>query len=97
MRINGPNNLASMDRTQATSAVSGAASQAGSPAKAAEARPSSSRESVEVSRASQMLASSRAAETPDPERIARLRAALADGSFNVDSKAIADAMLREER
>jgi flagellar biosynthesis anti-sigma factor FlgM len=50
-----------------------------------------------VSKLSQRLALARAAETPDAERIARLRAALEAGSLSIDSGAIADAMLREER
>lgn len=69
------------------------------PAEAADgkARPPAAREAVEVSKLSQKLALARAPETPDAERIARLRSALEAGTLSIDSGAIADAMLREER
>ncbi len=53
-------------------------------------------ERVEVSRAARELAAARAPETPDTARVERLRAAIADGSFEVDPDAIAEQMLKEE-
>lgn len=95
MRISGPHNHGSVERTSAT-ALSGAQPQTAG--KAGEAhRAHATRESVEVSKTSQKLAMARAPESPDAERIARMRAAIAAGSLSIDSGAIADAMLREER
>lgn len=53
-------------------------------------------ERVEVSSAARELAAARAPETPDMARVERLRAAIADGSFEVDADAIAEQMLQEE-
>ena len=53
-------------------------------------------ERVEVSSAARQLAAARAPETPDVARVERLRAAIADGSFEVDADAIAEQMLKEE-
>lgn len=99
MRISGPHNHGSVERTSATPlSATGAQPQAAGAGKAGEAhRAHATRESVEVSKTSQKLAMARAPESPDAERIARMRAAIAAGSLSIDSGAIADAMLREER
>lgn len=94
MRINGQPKHPSVERAHTTPVQSDAASKAG---KAEHGRAHATRESVEVSKTSQKLAMARAPESPDAERIARLRAAVADGSLSIDSGAIADRMLSEER
>lgn len=95
MRINSNQNHGHIERSEATKAkgVDGAKTEGASKV----AHAAKSTEAVAVSKASKALASARAAETPDAERIAKMRAAIADGSLAVDSGAIADAMLREER
>ncbi|MEM6960603.1 MAG: flagellar biosynthesis anti-sigma factor FlgM [Myxococcota bacterium] len=53
--------------------------------------------SVELSGAAKHLADARAEQKPDLERIERLRAAIEDGSFEIDPARIAERMLEEER
>jgi flagellar biosynthesis anti-sigma factor FlgM len=96
MRISGQNNHPSVERPQTTAVQP----QAGGAGKSGDARATHAQGgvgTVEVSKTSQRLAMARAPETPDAERIARMRAAIAAGSLSIDSGAIADAMLREER
>ncbi|MEM9070793.1 MAG: flagellar biosynthesis anti-sigma factor FlgM [Myxococcota bacterium] len=57
---------------------------------------SSHGEKVEVSSVAQELASARGPETPDTDRIERLRAEIENGTFEVDAEAIAEKMLEEE-
>jgi flagellar biosynthesis anti-sigma factor FlgM len=65
--------------------------------KGAESRPLGSSEQVRLSGQARALAGARAPETPDLEKVARLRDALEKGTFKVDLEKIADAMIREER
>jgi len=51
---------------------------------------------VQVSKGARALHEARRPEEPDMERIERLRAAIADGSFEVDADAVAERMLAEE-
>ncbi|MDD9946749.1 MAG: flagellar biosynthesis anti-sigma factor FlgM [Myxococcales bacterium] len=53
-------------------------------------------EHVQVSSRARVLASSRDPEVPDQSRIERLKAAIAEGTFEIDVDRIADAMIREE-
>ena len=53
-------------------------------------------ERVEISEGSRLLVEARAPEQADLEKVERIRAALADGSFSVDPEKIADRMLEEE-
>lgn len=54
-------------------------------------------EQVRVSDLGKKLAAARSPESPDAERIERLRGLVESGKLTVDPAAIADAMLREER
>jgi flagellar biosynthesis anti-sigma factor FlgM len=94
MRINGNQNHGHIERTEAAKAK-GVENKSEGASKVA--RGSKSSEAVAVSKASKALASARAPETPDAERVAKLRAAVEAGHLAIDSKAIADAMMREER
>lgn len=60
------------------------------------ARGGPSGERVEVSQQAQAMASVRDPEAPDLGRIEQLKAAIADGTFQIDAERIADAMMREE-
>ncbi len=53
-------------------------------------------ELVELSSLARMLTDVRAPEVLDVARIEALQARIADGSFDIDAKAIADRMLAEE-
>jgi len=53
-------------------------------------------EDVAVSSTAQALGRVRAPESPDLDRIERLKRAIEDGSFRVDAEKIAETMLREE-
>ncbi|MCC6876610.1 MAG: flagellar biosynthesis anti-sigma factor FlgM [Sandaracinaceae bacterium] len=52
---------------------------------------------VKVSQSARALADLRAPETPDPERIAKLRGQIERGELEIDPEKIAETMLREER
>lgn len=52
---------------------------------------------VKLSSTGRQLASARGPEVPDEARIERLRALVADGKLSIDTAAITDAILREER
>jgi len=53
-------------------------------------------ERVQVSKGARALHHARRPEEPDAERIERLRAAIADGSFEVDADVVAERMIAEE-
>lgn len=53
-------------------------------------------ERVQVSPEARALSSVRDPEVPDADRIERLKAAIADGTFRIDAERIADAMMHEE-
>jgi flagellar biosynthesis anti-sigma factor FlgM len=52
---------------------------------------------VQVSTVAKVLGEARAPETPDVDRIGRLREQVESGRLTIDAERIADAMLREER
>jgi len=54
-------------------------------------------DAVELTSSAQALAAARAPETTDAARVDALRSAIADGTFRVEPRLIAEAMLREER
>ncbi len=56
----------------------------------------STTEKVHVSDVARELASARGPETPDAERVERLKTSIADRSFEVDANAIAEQMLLED-
>ena len=51
---------------------------------------------VQVSDVARALTAARSPETPDSDRIERLRAEIENGTFQIDAEAIAEAMLKEE-
>lgn len=53
-------------------------------------------ERVEVSSLSKMLASVRAPDTPDVDKVERLRESIRVGEFQVDHTKVADTMMQEE-
>ena len=56
----------------------------------------SSGERVEVSSLSKMLAQVRAPDSPDVEKVERLRESIRTGEFKVDQDKVADTMVQEE-
>ncbi len=99
MKINRPTGPAAAQRISETRT----AATAGKGARTSDAKPSVdpretvSGEFVQVSKAARQLARNEFAPAFDLERVERLRAEIAAGTFKIDPGSIADAMLREER
>ena len=74
----------------------GARPQKPAPASPQGAGPRSVGEQVDLSASSQVAPSAGDVEVPDAERVAKVRAAIEQGAFQIDANAIADRMLAEE-
>lgn len=89
MKINGPDVQARVRYTRSAEETKevGRARNAGTGEAAA----------VRVSDGARVMGGMRAPESPDMEKVARLRAAIDSGDFKVDPEAIASRMMEEER
>ncbi|MFO0709155.1 MAG: flagellar biosynthesis anti-sigma factor FlgM [Sandaracinus sp.] len=82
---------------QTAAAGAAARAQGGSHAASARARGTIGSEAVKVSDLGRRLAAARGPEVPDEARIERLRGLVQAGKLPIDTGAITDAILREER
>lgn len=88
MKVNRPQRPVALDAVRAT--------RANGTSKSDDTKSAPAGERVQVSNEAKLLMEARAPEVPDQDRIARLKEAIANGTFEVDADRIADAMLNEE-
>lgn len=87
MKVQGPHRPIAVDQVRDSK---------GPQAAKAEGSSRSQGEQVRVSSEAIALHDARSPEVPDQDRIARLKEAIVNGTFRIDSNRIAEAMLREE-